>query len=78
MPATETNLSTPIKAREHARAQAGTVVRAMPTIPASSATGLPPRVESKDVVWDETIDGGEYCARVLKRGSAASHRQSGW
>jgi urea carboxylase-associated protein 2 len=69
MAASTHNLSTPDKAREHARKQAGTVVRAMPTIPASAAKNLPPGVNASDVLWDETIDGGEYCARVLKRGS---------
>jgi hypothetical protein len=41
----------------------------MPTIPASAAKNLPPGVDAADVLWDETIDAGEYCARVLKRGS---------
>jgi hypothetical protein len=68
MPATD-NLSTPMKAREHARAQAGTVIRAMPTIPASSAKDLPPGVSPNDVLWDETLAAGEYAARVLKRGT---------
>ncbi len=68
MPATA-DLSTPNKARDHARSQAGTIVRAMPTIPASGARDLPPDVSAKDVIWDETIAGGEYCARALKRGS---------
>ena len=56
-------------ARAHARAMAGTQVVAMPTIPATSATDLPPGVASADVVWDETIAAGGYGARVLKRGS---------
>lgn len=56
-------------ARAHARAMAGTQVDAMPTIPATSATDLPPGVASADVVWDETIAAGGYGARVLKRGS---------
>jgi urea carboxylase-associated protein 2 len=64
-----TTLSDPYKAREHARAQAGTVVRAMPTIPASAAQDLPPGVRSSDVLWDETLAGGDYAARVLKRGT---------
>jgi urea carboxylase-associated protein 2 len=63
------NLSTPMKAREHARAQAGTVIRAMPTIPASAAKDLPPGVAPQDVRWDETLAAGEYAARVLKRGT---------
>ncbi len=63
-----TDLTTPEKAREHARAQGGTVIRAMPTIPASAAKDLPVGIKNDDVVWDETIAGGEYCARVLQRG----------
>lgn len=63
------DLSTPDKAREHAHSQAGTVILAMPTIPASAARNLPPNVTPADVVWDETIAGGEYCARVLERGT---------
>ncbi|QOV90833.1 urea amidolyase associated protein UAAP1 [Humisphaera borealis] len=65
----QSQLSDPYKAREHARAQAGTKVRAMPTIPASAATDLPAGVSAGDVVWDETLAGGEYAARILKRGS---------
>jgi uncharacterized protein YcgI (DUF1989 family) len=68
MPA-QANLSSPDKARQHALSQAGTVVRAMPTIPASAARDLPGGVGAAEVVWDETIDGGEYCARILKRGT---------
>lgn len=61
--------STPLKAREHARAMAGTVVESMPTIPASVAKDLPGGVGPGDVIWDETIGGGGYAARVLPRGS---------
>jgi urea carboxylase-associated protein 2 len=68
MPATA-DLSTPNKARDHARAQGGTVIRAMPTIPASEAKNLPPGVSSGDVLWDETCAAGENAARILKRGS---------
>ncbi len=64
-----TDTSTPLKAREHARAQAGTTVRAMPTVPASAARDLPPGVNARDVVWDETIDAGGYASRVLRRGT---------
>jgi uncharacterized protein YcgI (DUF1989 family) len=52
-------LSTPSKSRDHARAQASTIVRAMPTIPASAAKDLPSGIAPQDVVWDETIAGGE-------------------
>ena len=63
------DLSTPEKAREHARAMAGTVIANMPTVPASMATNLPAGVNPSDVVWDESLGGGEYCARILKRGT---------
>jgi urea carboxylase-associated protein 2 len=59
----------PAGARAHARAMAGTRVEAMPTIPATAATGLPAGVAGDDVVWDETIAPGGYAARVLKRGT---------
>ncbi|GAA4604971.1 urea carboxylase-associated protein 2 [Actinoplanes octamycinicus] len=45
-------------AREHARAQGGTVVECMPTVPAS--TGL---------TWEETIPGGGYASKRLARGT---------
>lgn len=64
-----TDLSDPYKAREHARAQAGTKVRAMPTIPASAATDLPAGVTAQNVTWDETLGAGDYAARVLPRGT---------
>ena len=63
------DLKSPLKAREHARAQAGTTVRAMPTIPASSAKDLPGGVQPADVVWDEVVEGGGYAARMLRRGT---------
>lgn len=66
---TEPQVSTPLKARDHARAQASTVVRAMPTIPASAAKDLPSGIKVQDIVWDETLDAGEYCARILKVGT---------
>jgi len=49
-------------ARAHARAMAGTRVDAMPTIPATAATDLPPGVAAADVVWDETIAAGAGAA----------------
>jgi urea carboxylase-associated protein 2 len=61
--------STPLAARDHARAMAGTRVRAMPTIPASAATDLPAGVRAADVVWDETLGPGDYASRVLVRGT---------
>src|SRR3954449_9996533 len=61
--------STPLKAREHARAQAGKMAETMPTIPASSAKDLPAGVSPEDVLWDETMPGGGYASRVLPRGA---------
>jgi urea carboxylase-associated protein 2 len=45
-------------AREHARAQGGTVVECMPTVPASAG-----------LTWEETIPGGGYASRRLARGT---------
>jgi urea carboxylase-associated protein 2 len=56
-------------AREHARAQAGTVTDAMPTIPASDATDLPPGVAAAAVLWDEVVAGGGYTSATLPRGA---------
>jgi urea carboxylase-associated protein 2 len=55
-------------ARDHARAMAGTVVAAMPTLPPSAATGLPEGVAAHDVLWDEVVAGGGYTSVVLPRG----------
>lgn len=62
-----TNLSDPYQAREHARAQSGTVVPNMPTLPVERATNLPEGIDRAALVWDETLGAGDYCARVLKR-----------
>jgi uncharacterized protein len=64
-----TDTSTPLKARDHARAQAGAIAETMPTIPASKATELPAGVRAADVLWDETIPIGGYASRVLPRGA---------
>ncbi|HWW54828.1 MAG TPA: urea amidolyase associated protein UAAP1 [Acidimicrobiales bacterium] len=61
--------ATPQGAREHARAQAGVSVVGMPTLPASSATGLPPGLATDVVVWDEVLEAGEYAAHRLPRGA---------
>ena len=47
-------------ARDHARAQASAVERPEP----------PPGVAAADLVWAETVPGGNYSHRVLARGSA--------
>jgi uncharacterized protein len=56
-------------ARDHARALAGTVVDAMPTMPPRSATGLPDGVDADDVLWDEVIASGGYASASLPRGT---------
>ncbi len=61
--------ATPLKARDHARAMAGAVVRHMPTIPATAARELPPGVQATDMVWDEVIGPGGYAHRILARGA---------
>lgn len=53
----------PSAARAHARAMAGTLVEAMPTVPATAADAPGP------VVWEETIAAGGYAARRLARGT---------
>lgn len=65
----DASTATPAGARAHARSLAGSVVRSMPTVPASSARDLPPGVEASQVVWDETIGTGGYATRMLARGS---------
>ncbi len=59
----------PAGARDHARAMAGTRVEAMPTVPATDATDLPPGVAAQDVLWDEVIAAGGYGAKELHRGA---------
>jgi len=59
----------PAGARAHARAMSGTLVEAMPTIPAASARDLPEGVDGASVLWDETIAGGGYSSRRLSRGA---------
>lgn len=53
----------PYAARDHARAQAGTVVEAMPIVPAAAADAPAP------VTWEETIAPGGYATRRLSRGT---------
>jgi urea carboxylase-associated protein 2 len=59
----------PNSARAHARAQAGTVATAMPTLPAAAAQGLSPDIDVDKLVWDETLEAGGYAARQIARGS---------
>jgi urea carboxylase-associated protein 2 len=56
----------PKAAQAHARAQGGTRVEAMPTLPAGAAADMPPGAAA---VWAETIAPGGYAAKQLARGS---------
>ena len=64
-----TGTADPHGAQAHARAQAGTRVEAMPTVPATEARDLPAGVEAVSVLWDETIAAGGYAAKELRRGA---------
>jgi len=61
--------STTAGARVHARAQEGTVVDAMPLLPASAHPAPPEGVEPGALRWSERIAGGGYGHRVLARGT---------
>jgi urea carboxylase-associated protein 2 len=56
-------------AREHARAQAGTVTEAMPILPARDAPNVPYGVDRDSLTWAETVAGGSYTSKVLSRGT---------
>jgi uncharacterized protein len=56
-------------AREHARAQAGATVQAMPILPAREAPNVPEGVDRDKLTWAETIAGGSYASKVLARGT---------
>ena len=56
-------------ARDHARAMAGTVVAAMPTLPPRAAPDLPAGVGADDVVWDEVVAPGGSTSVVLPAGA---------
>jgi urea carboxylase-associated protein 2 len=58
-----TNTADPYGARAHARALAGTMAVAMPTVPAE-ASDAPGRV-----LWEETVAAGGYASRRLARGT---------
>ncbi|MEE6165919.1 MULTISPECIES: urea amidolyase associated protein UAAP1 [unclassified Mycolicibacterium] len=56
-------------ARDHARAQAGTVTDAMPVVPASNWPSPPPGIAAQRLTWAETVPGGRYTTKVLARGT---------
>ena len=59
----------PYGAQAHARTMGGTLVEAMPIVPAANAAGLPPDVNPETAVWEETIASGGYASRQLARGT---------
>ena len=56
-------------AREHARAQAGTITDSMPVVPASRWPNRPAGVSADALTWAETVPGGRYTVKVLARGT---------
>lgn len=64
-----TGTSTTHGARDHARAQGGTVVEAMPTLPASAWPAAPEGVDPADLTWAEVVAGGNYTNKVVARGT---------
>lgn len=62
-------LSTPYKARDHARSMHGTIIPNMPTLPVSAARDVPADIDRDALLWDETFAAGEYGWRILKRGT---------
>ncbi len=59
----------PFGAQAHARAMGGTVVEAMPTVPATRARSTPEGVPSYAMLWEETVAGGGYASKELHRGA---------
>ena len=64
-----TGTATTHAARDHARAQAGVRAEAMPVLPASDWPTPPADVAASDLVWAETVAGGNYSHRVLAAGT---------
>jgi urea carboxylase-associated protein 2 len=64
-----TSTATTEGAREHARAQAGTIVDAMPVLPARTYAKAPAGVAAELLIWAETVAGGGYTSKVIARGS---------
>ncbi|OFB44894.1 urea carboxylase [Mycolicibacterium sp. (ex Dasyatis americana)] len=56
-------------ARDHARAQAGTLTDSMPVVPASAWPTPPQGVVPEQLTWAETAPGGRYTSKVLARGT---------
>jgi uncharacterized protein YcgI (DUF1989 family) len=61
-------------ARQHARAQVGTVVETMPTVPAGSWPEPPEGVAASELTWAEVIAPGGASSKVLARGTSVRLR----
>ncbi|GAC67853.1 urea amidolyase associated protein UAAP1 [Gordonia soli] len=61
--------STTAGARDHARAQAGTITDSMPVVPATRWPRPPAGVDADELVWAETVPGGRYTVKVVARGT---------
>lgn len=61
--------ATTLGARDHARAQDGTVVEHMPTVPPSSFRPVPDGLDPSRLVWAERIAPGGYAHRVVAPGT---------
>jgi uncharacterized protein len=61
--------STPLGAREHARAQGGARAEAMPTLPASTWPTPPAGVDAARLNWAEIVAGGGYTSKLISRGT---------
>lgn len=57
----------PLGARDHARAQGGTVVDTMPTVPAATAADWP--ADAGEPLHAETVAGGNYTSLALAAGT---------
>jgi len=66
---TATATATLAGARDHARSLADGAVLSGPTVPSSSAIGVPAEATDATICWAETINPGGYASRRLRRGA---------
>ena len=66
---TDMSTADPSGARAHARSMAGTIVEAMPTVPAGEVARLPSGVTRESMLWEETVAAGGYASKELARGA---------
>ncbi len=66
---TDMSTADPSGARAHARSMAGTIVEAMPTVPAGEVARLPSGVSRESMLWEETVAAGGYASKELARGA---------